>query len=243
MRKFFDDVINFILPAKCRTCNEALSSLKEKYICKECFSRIDFIIPPYCDKCGKILVESFNEVEKPICKECQTLKRHFHQARVASVYEGILRESIHIFKFEKKIGIHKPLGNLLVNYLKEYQRDLISQIDFIIPVPLHRKRLRARGFNQAQLLSSHIEEYFNIPLHLDLKRIRFTAPQMNLGREERLQNIKGAFEIKNHNSITDKQLLLVDDIFTTGATVNECSKVLMKAGAKQVFVLTLARGR
>ncbi|MEW6606332.1 MAG: ComF family protein [bacterium] len=239
----FDDLINFIFPSKCRTCGKLLPTLAEKYICNECFSKINRVSPPYCDKCGKMLVESFNEIEKPLCEECQIHKKHFLKARIMGVYEGILRESIHIFKFEKKICMQKPLSELLVNYLKEQQGDLISQIDFIIPVPLHRKRFRVRGFNQAQLLAFHIGRYFNLPLNLDLKRIRFTTPQMNLEREQRIQNIKGAFAVKNQNIITNKHLLLVDDIFTTGATVNECSKVLMKAGAKQVFVLTLARGR
>lgn len=243
MNRFFNDLINFIFPVNCRTCDEPFLSLKEKYICNECFSKIKFITPPYCDKCGKILVESFSEIERPLCQECQTHKRYFYKARGVGIYEDVLRESIHILKFEKKEGIHNQLGNLLVNYLKEQHQELISQIDFIIPVPLHRKRLRARGFNQAQLLSISIGNYFNLPLNLDLKRIRFTTPQMNLDREERMQNIKGAFGIKNHHSITRKSILLIDDIFTTGATVNECSKVLIKAGAKQVFVLTLARGR
>jgi ComF family protein len=161
---------------------------------------------------------------------------------VVGLYEGTLRQGIHILKFEKKISIHKPLGDLLVNYLKTEQNDLIRQIDFIIPVPLHRKRLRERGFNQAYLLALYIGRHFNIPLNLELKRVRFTTPQMNLRKEERLRNIRGAFEIKNHSSIAGKCLLLVDDIFTTGATVDECSKVLIKAGAKRVFVLTLARG-
>jgi len=240
---FFNDVVNFIFSANCRICNKPLSSLKEKYICKECFSKIDFIIPPYCDKCGKVLLESFSEIEKPLCTECQTIKRYFYKARVVGVYEGTLRESIHIFKFEKKISMHKPLGDLLVNYLKTHQKELIEETDFIIPVPLHRKRLRARGFNQAQILCMYIGKYFNLPLNLDLKRIKFTTPQVNLRREERLQNIKGAFEVKKPSGVVDKNLLLVDDVFTTGATVNECSKVLIKAGAKKVFVLTLARGR
>lgn len=243
MNRFFNDLINFVFPAKCRICNELLLSLKEKYICNDCFSKIEFVTPPYCDKCGKKLKESFSNVEKPLCSECQSIKRHFSLARVVGIYEGTLREGIHILKFEKKIGIHNPLGELLVNYLKEYQMDLISQVDFIIPVPLHRRRLNSRGFNQAQLLAIYIEKYFNIPLNLDLKRIRFTPPQMNLDRKQRLQNIKGAFEIKNHKLICGKCILLVDDIFTTGATVDECSKVLIKAGVKQVFVLTLARGR
>jgi len=243
MNKFFNDLINFIFSANCRTCAEPFSSLKERYICQKCFSRIEFITPPYCDKCGKVLVESFSEIEKPLCKECQTVKRYFYKARGVGVYEDILRESIHIFKFEKKKGIHKPLGELLVNYLKEQHPDLISQIDYIIPVPLHRKRLKLRGFNQAQLLSIYISKYFNLPLNFDLKRIRYTIPQMSLSREERLENIKGAFEVKNYKAIVGKTLLLVDDIFTTGATVNECSQVLIKRGVKQVFVLTLARGR
>lgn len=243
INRFFNDVINFIFFANCRTCNEPLSSLKEKYICKECFSKITFVKPPYCDKCGKILVESFSEIEKPLCRECQSVKRYFYKARVVGLYEDILRESIHLLKFEKKRCMHKPLGELVINYLKEQQRDLIGQIDFIIPVPLHRKRLKLRGFNQAQLLSLYIGKHFNLPLNFELKRIRYTIPQMNLRREERLRNIKGAFKIKNHHVIVGKTLLLVDDIFTTGATVNECSKVLIEAGAKQVFVLTLARGR
>ncbi|MDI6736754.1 MAG: ComF family protein [bacterium] len=235
--------MNFIFASDCRVCKNLLSSLEEKYICKDCFSKIEFITSPYCDKCGKILVESFKEIEKPICKDCYSLKRYFYEARAVSIYEGALREGIHILKFEKKVGIHKPLGDLLVRYLKEQQEDLISRIDFLIPVPLHRKRFNSRGFNQAQLLCDYIEKHLNLPVILDLQRIRWTTPQMNLGRSERLQNIKGAFEVKNKDTISGKQILLVDDIFTTGATVNECSRVLIKAGAKQVSVLTLARGR
>ncbi len=242
-RDFFNDLMNFIFASDCRVCKNLLSSLEEKYICKDCFSKIEFIKPPYCDKCGKILVESFKRIEKPLCRDCSSHKRHFYKARALGIYEGILREGIHILKFEKKVGIHKPLGDLMVRYLKEQQRNLISRIDFLIPVPLHRKRLKSRGFNQAQLLCEYIEKHLNLPVNLDLKRIRWTTPQMNLGRQERLQNIKGAFEIRNKGTISEKQILLVDDIFTTGATVEECSKVLLKAGAKQVSVLTLARGR
>lgn len=240
---FFNDLMNFIFASNCRVCENLLSGLEEKYICKDCFSKIEFITPPYCDKCGKILIDSFKEIEKPICRDCHSLKRHFYKARAVGIYEEALREGIHLLKFEKKVGIHKPLGDLLVRYLKEQQDDLIDRIDFVIPVPLHRKRLKSRGFNQAQLLCHYIEKHFNLPVNLDLKRIRFTPPQMNLRRQERLQNIKGAFEIKNKVAIAEKYILLVDDIFTTGATVDECSQVLLKAGAKQVSVLTLARGR
>jgi ComF family protein len=242
-KTFFNDLINFVFASNCRVCKNLLLSLEEKYICKDCFSKIGFIKPPYCDRCGKILVESFKGIEKPICRDCLIIKRHFYKARAVSIYEGVLREGIHILKFEKKIGIHKPLGDLLVNYLSIQQKDLIGRIDFVIPVPLHRKRLKARGFNQAQLLCHYIERHFNLPINLDLKRIRYATPQMNLGMQERLQNIKGAFEVRNKSTISGKHILLVDDIFTTGATVDECSKVLLKAGAKQVEVLTLARGR
>lgn len=242
-KDFFNDLLNFIFSSNCRVCENWLSSMEEKYICKNCFSKIGFIEPPYCEKCGKLLVESFKGIDKPICKDCHGTKRHFFKARAVGIYEGALREAIHILKFEKKVGIHKPLGDLLVNYLRVQQKDLIDRIDFVMPVPLHRKRFRARGFNQAQLLCQDIERHFNLPISLDLKRIRFTTPQMNLGRLERLQNIKGAFEVRDKNTISGKQILLVDDIFTTGATVDECAKVLLKARARQVSVLTLARGR
>lgn len=243
MNRYFNEVINFIFSANCRTCDTPFSSLKEKYICQRCFSKIDFVGPPYCDKCGKLLVESFSQIQRPLCRECQTAKRYFYQARGVGLYENILRESIHLLKFKKKKCLHKPLGELMVNYLKEQQRDLIRQIDFIVPVPLHRKRLKLRGFNQAELLAGYMGKQFNLPLNFELKRIRYTIPQMNLPREERLENIKEAFEVKNPDILVGKTLLLVDDIFTTGATVNECSQVLIKAGAKQVLVLTLARGR
>jgi ComF family protein len=119
---------------------------------------------------------------------------------------------------------------------------LISDIDLIIPVPLHTKRLRFRGFNQALLLAQQIHEAYRIPLSYDnLLRVRATQPQVELSGEQRIMNVAGAFDLRDPGMLADKLALLVDDVFTTGATMNECAAVLKNAGASQIIGVTLAR--
>jgi ComF family protein len=119
---------------------------------------------------------------------------------------------------------------------------LISDIDIVMPVPLHRKRLRQRGFNQALLLSHGVSNAFKIPLSVDnLVRNRFTRPQVELSGEERIKNVEGAFAIRRPGEVEDKSVLLVDDVFTSGATMNECAAALKQSGAARVMALTLAR--
>jgi competence protein ComFC len=149
------------------------------------------------------------------------------------LYEGVLAEAIHQFKFQGVRRLSKPLGNLLLSLQ-------LPSADMVIPVPLSKKGLIRRGFNQSLLIARVIARHSGIPLNMDaLFKTRDTLPQLGLSARDRLTNLKNAFAVRG--SLRDLRLLLVDDVITTGATVRECSKMLMKAGAKEVTVFSLAR--
>jgi competence protein ComFC len=158
------------------------------------------------------------------------------------IYEGWIAETLSRFKYHGASHLAVPLGNLMADC---QDPDLFwSAMDILIPVPLHPDRLRQRGFNQSLLLARQISRRHSIPVDfLALERIRMTAPQVELSGAERKKNLHGAFRVRKKENIRQKNILLVDDVFTTGTTVRECSKVLLQAGAKQVDVLTCVRAR
>ncbi|MCP4681819.1 MAG: ComF family protein [Desulfobacterales bacterium] len=204
------------------------------------------VTSPACPVCG--LMFTSREGEDHLCGDCQEHKGKFHVAKSAGIHNKALMTAIHRLKYNGKIQLAKPLGMLLFTALIDNYN--INDIDRIIPVPLHTKRLRQRGFNQAYLLVKNWEKlaraitdespHFEVNRSF-LIRNRHTAPQTLLNREKRKLNLKNAFEIKNPLDISEKNVLLVDDVFTTGSTVDECSKVLLNKGAKRVDVLTLSR--
>jgi ComF family protein len=149
-------------------------------------------------------------------------------------------EAIHRLKFGRHTSLSRPLSALLRETFFQYWD--VTTVDLLVPVPLHLKRLRQRGFNQAHLLIRRWAKQDGIAFDgLTLSRSRWTEPQTALSRKERKKNIKGAFVVKHRETIRGKKIVLVDDVYTTGSTVNECARVLMKAGAALVDVLTLAR--
>ena len=152
-----------------------------------------------------------------------------------------MRTAIHRFKFKKRKNLAEPLGILLVKYLSHAPMLDMNELELIIPVPLHKKRERQRGFNQAKLLAEIIGRYYDKPVASALERLKNTKAQFDLPREERFQNIKQAFKVVDPKSVYNKRVLLLDDIYTTGATIAECSKALKIAGARRVEVLTLSR--
>jgi ComF family protein len=178
--------------------------------------------------------------EDHTCGGCLADIRHFRKARAFGVYNGSLMAAIHRLKYGGKTSLSKPLGALAKETF--YQFWEAGSIDLLLPVPLHIKRLRERGFNQAHLVNKKWAGPEGVPFDgLTLSRNRWTEPQTSLTRAERRKNVKGAFSVRHPNKAKGRRILLVDDVFTTGATVNECSRVLMKAGAESVDVLTLAR--
>jgi ComF family protein len=168
-------------------------------------------------------------------------KPHFLLARSATLYarDEALRDILLLFKHGRRIAVGRHLGRLMAE--RAMALFGLSGIDTIIPVPLHPSRKRERGFNQAYILAKVLSRRYDVPvLKGGLDRIRPTPPQTGK-RRERIRNVRGAFQVRRPDRIHGRSILLVDDVFTTGATVNECAKVLMKAGAQVVWVYTLAR--
>ena len=161
----------------------------------------------------------------------------FDQALSVGYFEGALREAIHQFKYRPCRSLGRPLGHWMAENIR-----MVPGIDLVIPVPLHTGRLKQRGFNQALLLAHRTSETHSIPLSYDnLFRLRPTRPQVELTGEERIKNVKGAFALRQPGELADKNVVLIDDVFTTGATMNECARVLKRAGAARVTALTLSR--
>ncbi len=180
-----------------------------------------------------------------VCGDCIRNPPWFTRSRAAGIYRGVFMDLIHSFKYKGRLQLADPLGMLLLSVFLEHWRD--SAVDLLLPVPLHLKRLRDRGFNQALLLVQNWpavgrqlqRELPRVNAHL-LQRHRHTPPQTQMRRRQRQENIKNAFGV-NSTALADKHVLLVDDVHTTGATLNECARVLRKASARRVDVLTLAR--
>ncbi|NQS88468.1 ComF family protein [Patescibacteria group bacterium] len=151
-----------------------------------------------------------------------------------------MEEAIKLFKYQGKIGISRGLTKIMRIYL-DYHRFSLPELDFVIPVPLHRRKLKERGFNQAEIIAKFIASYLNLPLVRDgLIRVRFTNSQTQLKRKERLINVKGAFKVKRGERFKGKRVLLVDDVYTTGVTLNEVAREIKKTKA-EVYVSALAR--
>lgn len=216
------------------------------FLCPRCALDFQPVKPPFCTTCG-IMFDTRSDENHP-CGDCITSPKHYFRARALGAYAGSLREVIQGLKYKGYVRLAKPLGDLLLQTLqKHFYGDLM---DLIVPVPLHIRRLRKRGFNQAHLLvaawprSGSPKDCKRGCLRLvsdGLKRRRDTQPQTGLGRHRRIDNIKNAFTISTPELFAGRKVLLVDDVFTTGATVNECARVIMESGAARVDVLTLAR--
>ena len=233
LRDIYETGIVFLYPAKCRVCETFLEITSTPYICDNCWNDIQFLKPPWCDICGTPGVRG-------LCDECATAPPRYGKLRSIAFYQTTLQQAIHLFKFQKKQVFAQHLIHLINERIPA--DCCIADYDFILPVPIHKKRLRERGFNQATLLAKGVAQAAGVPVLTDaLVRQRHTVAQSSLGMEDRQHNIIGAFEIPNPKVIRDKRILIVDDVFTTGATVREAVNELWKADPAEVDVLTLAR--
>ncbi|MDY6838656.1 MAG: ComF family protein [Thermodesulfobacteriota bacterium] len=249
---FFKDLVEAILPPKCLICGaferrqqveergkaDRLAHLTDPYFCASCRSNIAEIASPLCSTCGLPFVS--REGEDHTCSECLVERKYFRRARAFGVYEGSLMEAIHRFKYTKKTSLSRPLSALTKETFCQFWGP--EAIDLLIPVPLHIRRLRERGFNQAYLMIRRWAKLEEIPCDaFAMLRTRWTEPQTSLSRKERKKNMRRAFAVRNPESIRGRRVLLIDDVYTTGSTANECARVLAEAGAELVDVLTLAR--
>lgn len=235
LTKLSDLCIKIIFPVKpfCIICNKKILADRNR-VCSVCEENIVKITPPICRKCGRQLKND----TKDICNDCSNTKHYFIEARAFGHYEGILRKLIYQFKYRGQKDLALFLGVKMFSVLETLSW---PAIDFIVPVPLHRSRLKERGYNQALLLAKVLNKNTGIPISEELIRAKATEHQTILTRSYRQRNLANAFAIRR-NKFCNKTILLIDDVYTTGTTVNECSKTLKKAGAKEIYVLTCARG-
>lgn len=219
-------------------CGVLLKAGGDLPFCDACSARIRFIRPPCCRCCG--LPFETPSADDHMCGDCISSARYFSVARSAVIYEDVVLEAVHKFKYNRNLRAGKALAKLMAGY--DYPCFDPGDYDWIVPVPLHPKRLRQRGFNQALILARGLTDRFSLALKLNvLRRKVHTAPQFNLGRDERGPNVKGAFETRPTEELEGKKIILVDDVYTTGSTLRECAKTLIKGGAERVAALTLAR--
>ena len=234
MSRLIKSLLDFIYPPRCGVCFEFIE--EPRPICAECEALLPKISHPMCVICGM----PFLGGEDHACGACLDKRPPFDRARAAGIYSGSLRPAIIHFKFNRKIQLAKPLGKLMADTLLDELDP--QEIDSIIPVPLHKKRLRWRGFNQALLLARELSALTGIWIDAyTLKRVRYTKPQTRLPHKERAENVKGAFNVERETFVRDRSILLVDDVATTGSTLIECAGVLKKAGARRIEALTAAK--
>jgi ComF family protein len=237
-------LVDWLYPPRCRACGNWIHGPDSNYFCARCRPQIRLVSHPLCTICGRPFLDTSGE-DHP-CATCLLRAPDYLWARAWACYpreellEHPLRQVVQKFKYGRKVSLGKPLGRLMARGCQSFLKECF--VDVIIPVPLHPGRLRWRGFNQSLLLAQEIGRAYEVPVDaFILQRIRETQPQTQLSEEERRRNVRGAFNVNPKKSIAEKSILLIDDVYTSGATVNECSRVLLRADAKEVFVLTLAR--
>lgn len=238
MKEILTGIADLIFPPRCLACGGSLEQHPPLPFCPPCTAAIHFIDSPLCPRCGTPFPPT--EGGDHLCGECLLTERPFAVARSVGRYEETLLAAIHRFKYRGKTGVGDLLGQMMADFAgKIWDMTLFERI---LPVPLHPKRLRERGFNQAVILARVLSRRFDLPLDFaSLRRERFTPPQVGLDREARSANVRGAFVVTHPERVAGRRLLLVDDVYTTGNTLSECARVLIRAKAEAVAVLTLAR--
>jgi ComF family protein len=238
MNGFIRDLVDFVYPPVCGICSSAMARSDSGNICRECRDRIAYIRPPFCSRCGRAFAHE-QEFEH-LCGDCITREPCFRKARSVGQYRGVLRTALHGFKYRLHRRLARTLGVIMTERLHALAAEW--RYDLILPVPLHPRRLRSRGFNQALCLAAVLARQVRAPLdRFTLRRVRWTASQVGLTARERAANVRDAFAVARPEALRDKCVLLIDDIYTSGSTVNECSRMIIRAGAEAVDVLTLAR--
>ncbi len=222
-----DSLLNFIFPVACVVCGAQVFERRYSAVCPLCWNRLSQVAPPICPRCGMPAVA----IEGP-CGRCRTGENVFDFARSAVLFNDCAREIVHHLKYSDRVSLAKPIGRML----RELMNRELFTARVVIPVPLHRSRERERGFNQAELIAKELA----LPVDARLLRRRKKTPtQTGLSRSERARNLTAAFELRG--IVAGKNVLIVDDVLTTGSTMNEIARVLKRGKAQRVEVLTFAR--
>lgn len=232
-------VLGFLYPPVCQSCNRARATALEGYVCAACCQRVRFVKPPFCERCG--LPFAGNLTSKFECANCRGRDLHFSSARSAVIARDVVLDVIHRYKYHRALWFEPFLGGLLARAAAPELRP--AHWDCIVPVPLHPTKEREREFNQARRLAACLSRATGIPVNDRwLRRAKPTRTQTLLSREERAANVRTAFATQPGLHLNGARVVVLDDVFTTGATTSACARVLQAAGAGEVCVWTVARG-
>lgn len=236
VKRFINMIPDLIFPPRCPVCNEIISE-GGRLICSECEDNISYVEEPYCMKCGKPVPA--DDIE--YCNDCISKKHKYEEGRAALLYDEYMSRSIYRFKYKGVKEYSRFYGALLY---ERYKEKIISwNCDAIIPVPIHKKRMKKRGFNQAALIAKELSKHIKLPVYENyVIRKNTTEVQKNLSQKEREKNLKKAFIIKENN-VKLSTVLIVDDIYTTGSTIDSVAECLKENGVARVYFLSLCIGR
>ncbi|MBZ5653050.1 MAG: ComF family protein [Acidobacteriia bacterium] len=243
-----------LFPSDCRLCGTPLVNISRLPVCRPCLSDIRPIAGGVCSRCGERVFSPYalgSDASEVLCGLCRRLEPPFAKAVAYGSYDGGLRELIHLLKYEQVQPAATVLGRMLAEALSRLNSCWIQGTVLVVPVPLHAQKLRQRGFNQSELIARAAIKQDAIKregasgrlvLHPRvLERRRETQSQTGLTSHQRRENIRGSFAVASPGEIAGREILLVDDVFTTGTTVSECARVLRRAGASKIYVATVAR--
>lgn len=228
-------ILNILYPKRCPICHGVL--LGKGKVCPSCVKRLHYIREPKCKKCGK----SIEKEEQEYCRDCQRFSHAFNRGEAVFVYDEVLKKSISMFKYHNR----REYADFYAEEMLKECRHFIErcQPDVILPVPIHKLKRRERGFNQSELVAKKLGKLTGIPVDTGyLVRIAKTTPQKELTRLQRKQNLKKAFAVAERKKCYEN-VLLIDDIYTTGATLDAISEILKENQSKNIFFLTICVGR
>ena len=232
-----DSLLDFWFPKRCSGCEKEWLDASQGYWCEACAADLPWIESPLCPKCGRPFPKSPSSIDH-FCGDCLLSEQPFDTARSAAFHSGVVRARINQLKFGGRLSRVAPLVELLVATFERTE----PEVDLVIPVPLHVRRLRQRGFNQAGFLAKGVGRRLRLPVDFGvLLRRRWSEPQTRLKRAERLQNVKGVFHVNKPDLLRDRSVLLIDDVYTTGSTMKECAASLRASGATAIHGLTVSR--
>jgi len=240
-----DALVSVFFPAGCRLCERVLLHASAVPICEQCLGSFAALGGPVCERCGQPLATwslsgagEAQQAEGLLCPQCQERMYGFDRARSYALYKGPIVRAIMLLKFERM----EPLGRWFAERLTEVARREATSVDVVVPVPLHRQRERERGYNQADLIAKPLARKLGLPYRAVLLTRTIPRPDKHiLSLEERWDSVRGAFATRPGTKVDNLRVLLVDDVMTTGATLDAAARALRDAGAKSVIGLTVAR--
>jgi ComF family protein len=235
MNNIFTAFLDWVYPPSCISCRALLPlNAQPRFICAPCESLFTPIVAPFCENCGSAL-----QALGQRCGACLGKNFFFEQNYAAFTYDELIRDLLHEMKFRGKKRVAEGLGLLWSHQLIGFYHQLKSSFTFV-PMPMHPKKQRERGFNQAEVLTRPLSDALQIPVSNVLARTIDTPPQSEIHPSQRAENVRDIFSIRKNENVKGKNYILTDDIFTTGASLNECAKTLKNAGAATVLCMTLA---